>query len=276
MKSIVCLGKKACDIGECFEAYSETPSIKLIDVDIEGDNCFSVPPQKTAEEYEKNTPDLSSFLSDINEEVLFIVSGESAVANCSLRILQQIKYKKISIAYILPQLEFLTAKQVMQEKVIRSVLQEYARSGVFHEMILFNANMVEGLIGETSIKDFDSEYNLTVVRLLRSYFYSNSAEKIIDQSSPPQDVSRIITFGYYDITSDSERCAYDLKFVTDKIYHFFLSEETLDGNIKGLRELKNKIKNKAVDNTRVSYTIKTTSGKTDHCFVIYYSKATQQ
>ena len=88
MRTIICLGTKACDVGELFEEQNE--DIRLIDVDIEGDNCYSITPQKSAEEYEKNTPNLKSFFSGIPEEILFILSGESDVINCSLKVLQQI------------------------------------------------------------------------------------------------------------------------------------------------------------------------------------------
>lgn len=276
MSSIICLGTKACDVGECFEIFSDTQIIKLIDIDIEGDNCYSLKRQKSAEEYEKNTPDLSDFFHDISDDVLFIVSGESDAANCSLKILQQIKHKEIRIIYISPQREFLTAKQIMQERVVRNVLQEYTRSGVFKEVILLDASAVENIMQETSIKDFDNQYNQTIVTLIRSYNSLEDGEKIIDQSSTPNELARILTFGYYDTESDSERSVYGLSLVSDKIYHFFLSEETLEGDSKFLKELKTKIKNKVIDNTRVSYTIRNTNNKTDFCFVVYYSKATQQ
>lgn len=273
MNSIICLGTKACDVGEAHEVLSEPLIIKLIDVNVEGENCFSLQPQQTPEEYEKNTPDLSAFFKDVGDEVLFIVSGECEAANCSLKILQQIKHKKINIVYLIPQLDFLTAKQVMQERVIRSVLQEYTRSGLFQSMILLDSLAIENLMGETTIKDFDAQFSVTILALLRNFRNLKLNEPIINNANKPKEISRIVTLGYYDFTNDIERLAFNLKLTDDKIYHFFLSEQTLGSSAKMLREIKDKIKTKAVDNTKVSFTIN--HGATDFCFVVSYSRAVQ-
>lgn len=274
MRTIICLGPKACDIGEAFENVPNY-QVKLIDKDIEGDNCFSIAKQKAPEEYEKNTPNMSEFLSDISEEILFILSGESEVANCSLKILQQIKDKKINIAYLFPQLEFLTNKQVLQERMIRNVLQEYTRSGIFQNIILLDCTLIENIMGETSIKDFDAQFSLTAMRVLNTFIDAKSTEPEIDKSHTPKDISKIMTFAYYDFLNNIERPVYNMSMVEDKIYHFYFTEETLNGNSKMLREIKYKLKNKAVDNTKVSYTIRGTTAEADFCFVTYHSKVIQ-
>lgn len=276
MKTIICLGTKACDIGEAHEALSEPLKIKLIDVDIEGENCFAIPTQISAEEYEKHTPDLSSFFSDISDQILFIVSGESEAANCSLKILQQIKHKSIDIIYLVPQRDFLITKQILQERVIRNVLQEYTRSGLFNRIILLDSVLVEGIMGETSIKNFDAQFSATVLSLLRHLRNLESLEPLIDSSNKPKENARILTLGYYDYVSDSELPAYNMSMIDDKIYHFFLSEQTLDSNAKMLREIKEKLKNKVIDTTRISFTINSNSAQTDFCFVVSHSKAVQQ
>lgn len=276
MKTIICLGAKACDIGETYEISSDAPYIiKLIDKDIEGENCFSIAPQNSPEEYERNTPDLAKFLSDIGDEVMFFLSGECEVANCALAILQQIKTKKISIVYLVPQLDFLTYTQKIQERVIRNVLQEYTRSGVFENIILLDSTLIESIMGETSIKNFDVQFNLTVKSLLRTHISIKTGEPIIDNSNKPKDASRIMTFAYYNSLNDSENSMYNMLSIDDKVYHFFLTEETLNGDSKVLRSIKDKLKSKVVDNTKVSYTINSTSADADFCFVVYCSKAIQ-
>lgn len=45
MQTVICLGPKACDIGELFEKDSDF-QVKLIDKEIEGDNCFGLVKQK--------------------------------------------------------------------------------------------------------------------------------------------------------------------------------------------------------------------------------------
>ena len=275
MTTIICLGPKACDIGEAHEVLSEPLKIKLIDLDIEGDNCYSISPQKTPEDYENNTPDLSAFLADIDDEILFIVTGECEVASCSLKILQQIKHKEITVVYLVPHKDFLTTRQLMQERVVRNVLQEYARSGLFKNIILLDSQLLESVMPPSSIKNFDSQFNLTVLNLLRTYRNIQNFESLIDHSNKPKDVSRMITFAYYDLESDSERTVYNMEMVDDKIYHFFLTEASLNSDSKMLREIKDKLKNKAVDITKISYTIDSTITEANFCFVVYHSKLIQ-
>ena len=114
MKSVICLGHKACDIGELFE---KSLQVKLIDIDIEGENCYSLAWQKSPEDYEKNVPKLDSFFSDISDDVLFITSSDSDAVSCSLKILEQIKNKNISIVYLRSDRSFLTSRGVMVDRV---------------------------------------------------------------------------------------------------------------------------------------------------------------
>ncbi len=66
--TVIGLGEAGCNLAEKFEG-NERYKVKLIDVDIEGDNCFSLQKQNTPEQYEKTFPDISNFLSDVDEYV---------------------------------------------------------------------------------------------------------------------------------------------------------------------------------------------------------------
>lgn len=276
MKTIICLGPKACDIGELFEEYPNLYYVRLIDKDIEGDNCFSIAPQKTPEEYEKNTPNLGQFFSKITDEVVFITSGAADVANSSLRILQQIKDKKISIVYLTPFSEFLTNKQVMQERLIRGVLQEYTRSGLFEKMIIFDNSLVERVMGPSTIKDYDFLFNNTIKKALENHYALSSGELIIDAANAPKEVSRILSFGYYYLEQDQELALNNLNMIDDKIYHFYLSEQTLNNDVKLLNTIKENLKKKTQENTKVSYTIRKSPTNNNFCFVEAYTKVVQR
>ena len=275
MITVICLGPKACDIGEIFEDSKEY-NVKLIDKEIEGENCFGINPQKTPEEYELNTPNMSEYLSDTSEEVLFITSGEAEVLSCSLKILQQIKDKKISIAYLRPALDFLNFKGQMQDKLVYNVLQQYTRSGIFQKMYLFGDASIEILMADTSINEYDKKYYNLIYNSLTNYIKLNNVECLIDNSNKPSDISRIITFGYYDVNLDIENVFYPIKNCDSKIYNFYINEETLENDKTLHKKIKEKIKNKNIDNTKCSYTIRGTNAEQSFCYVVAYSKFIQE
>ena len=275
MITVICLGSKACDLGEIFEDSKEY-KVKLIDKDIEGENCFALKHQKTPEDYELSTPDMREYLSDTSEEILFITSGETEVLSCSLKILQQIKDKKISIAYLRPTLDFLTFKGQLQDKLVYNVLQEYTRSGIFQKMYLFSDTSIEMLMADTSINEYDEKYYNLIYNSLTNYIKLDNVDCLINNSNKPSDISRIITFGYYDVNSDIENVFYPIKYCDNKIYNFYINEEKLSSDRTLHKKIKEKIKNKNVDNTKCSYTVRGTTAEQSFCYVVAYSKFIQE
>lgn len=275
MQTVICLGAKACDIGEMFE-NNESYQVKLIDEDIEGHNCFSLKKQKNPEDYEKYVPDMSDFFKDINNSILFITSGQSAVLSSSLKILQQIKEKDITIFYLKPNVDFLSRQDLLQDRVAFNVFQEYARSGIFKRTFLISEDNIEQhLLNELSITEI-YEANLKMIYNFIINLNNSQDEPLINHFSEPKDSSRISTFAFYDLNSDIEFPMYDFSMIDDKIYHFFLSEETINKDKKIMREIKEKLKKKLINNTKVSYNINKTTSEKNYCFVVYYSKFIQQ
>ena len=75
-------------------------------------------------------------------------------SSASLRILEQIKSKNVTLIYIRPELDLLEDTKRQQEKVVFSVLQEYTRSGLFDMIYLVDNSSVDVLVEDASIKDY--------------------------------------------------------------------------------------------------------------------------
>ena len=216
MKSVICLGHKACAIGELFE---KSLQVKLIDIDIEGENCFSLTRQKTPEDYEKNVPLMDSFFNDISDNVLFITSSDSDAVSCSLKILEQIKHKNISIVYLRSDRSFLTSRGVMVDRVAFNVLQEYTRSGLFKNMFLIDETQMDAFVSESAIEQYYETY-LKFVRDMILNYLSTQSDAIIDNNVSPTEVERISTFAVYNLSEDSETALYNMNLINTKNYHF--------------------------------------------------------
>lgn len=92
----------------------------------------------------------SSFLNAVktstDDEVLFVCVGSSEITGCALKVLEEIKDKKITVLYIRPDLTFLNEKAKIQERIVYNIFQEYARSGLFEKIFLFDNLVLEKVI----------------------------------------------------------------------------------------------------------------------------------
>lgn len=275
MYTVIGLGHSGCDLAELFEANKEY-NVKLIDSNIEGENCFSLPLQKSSEEYEKNVPDLSTFFKDISDKIIFILDGSEKIAGSSLQILKQIKDKKITVIYLRSDIKLMSEVEKMQDRVAFNVLQEYARSGLLGDIILININLIENLLGDVSIIDYTKNINKVIYNAVTGLRFLEKDDAIIESYTPPKDVSRIITFGVYDIQNNVEKLFYEMNFIDDKCYYFGINENDLKNNSKLFRLIKERMREKVLDNTKISYRIHHTGYEQSFCYVAAWSKRIQE
>lgn len=275
MYTVIGLGSAGCNIAELFE-NDENYKVKLIDKDIEGENCFSLKAQKTPEEYEKNVPDMSDFLKDVGEKVIFILAGSGKVSGAALRILQQIKHKEINIFYIRPDTELLGTIGKLQDRLTFNVLQQYARSGIFKCIYLVSNPLIENILGDIPIISYNEALNKVIYNSLNSILKFNENHAIIDNFSNPKEISRIMTIGVYDIESKVEKLFYPLELIDDKCYEFAINENDLKSNGKLFKIIKESMREKLLDKLKISYRIHSTLHEQNYCYVVAYSRKVQE
>jgi len=272
MQTVICLGPKACDVGEMFEKNDKYLT-KLIDKDIEGDNCFSLKKQKTPEDYEKNCPDLTAFFSNVTNDILFITSGDCDVLSAALSILKFLKNKNINLLYLKPTKNF---NINLVDKVAFNVFQEYARSGVFSKIFLLDELQLEEFLGDVPISEWYDNYLSLIYNTYISIHSLNKKNPIINNYFPPSDVSRIASFGFYDLENDTEKMFFNLKYIDDKCYNFIINKDALKNDNKLFKVIKENMKNKVVDNIKVSYTIQSSSNEKNYCYLVAHTKFIQE
>lgn len=274
MYTIIGLGAAGCNIAEMFE--NEGYKVKLIDVDIEGDNCFSLQKQKLPEDYEKHVPNLSDFFKDVTDKVILVVGGSGKISGSSLKILQQLKHKEINVLYIRPDVQLLGTVGKLQDKLTFNVFQEYARSGMFKNTFIISNPVIESIVGDMPITQYNEVLNRVIYNCLSSYLNLETQQTIIDNSSQPKDSSRIVTFGVYDLENNNEKMLYPFNFVDDKCYNFYINENELKTNGKLFRLIKERMREKVLDNLKISYRIYSTAQEQNYCYVTVYSKNIQE
>jgi len=233
--------------------------------------------QANLEDYETSTPDLEKFFSSMDEYVQVFLCGSARTANATLAILQQLKDKKIDIFYIEPDVDLLSGVTKLQERAIFSVLQQYARSGLFNSFTIFSNPILEESIGSVPIKKYFETINKTI-------YYCVHYKNLFDHTSPiignlvaSPGIQRIRSLGRIDPQTLQENWYFDLDSSRDVCYYICISTEKLekDGDLHKniIGHLKNKPRN-AFKN--VSYAIYESPFETDFGFCVAHTNVIQQ
>jgi hypothetical protein len=240
METIIGLGSAGCRIADKFTSYPQYEVYK-IDSKIKGENTFSLGTFQTPEEYEKNVPDMCEFLKNISGDVLFIVSGGGKVSGALLQIMKQLKNCAIHVAYIKPDNNSLTKNNMLHEKVVFNVVQEYARSGLFKRVFLFDNALIENLIGDVPIMEYNDRLNDIIVTAIHYLNVFVNTEPVLNNYDPPKETQRICTLGILDLENNIENPFFSLDFVGNKCYYFSVPEQTLKTDGKLFKTIKEKI-----------------------------------
>ncbi len=266
--NVIGLGNAGCNIADSFAQYPQYKIFK-INVDMEGKDCYNIPILETAEEYESyDYPKIRSFFKGVEGETLFIIGGSGKISCGSLKILENIKRLPVSILYIQPDLDMLDDTQKSQEKLVRNVIQEYARSGIFEKVCLISNNSLDKILGGAPVIGyFDALNELLVPSLHMVNFFSKN--KAVSGAIPKaKNTHRIYTVGIFDTQKNEEKMFFPLDNSRNKCYIYGVSEEKLKTDKKLMNKIKKQIESKKEENLDISYAIYPTDYEYDVGYVV--------
>ena len=157
---VIGLGKAGSNIAK---GFSKFPQYETYSIDTVKEADITIKKRKNHEDYDENFPNLKRKLKFSNQEVYVVVAGSGQISGGILRLLQQIQNNKITVVYIQPDLALASEVQQTQEKIVRNVLQEYARSGLVDAIWLVDNTCLERSIGEISIIGYYDTLNQAIV-----------------------------------------------------------------------------------------------------------------
>ena len=275
MISIIGLGDCGCNIAEKFSTHSQ---YKIYFINTKGQYTGHKmqlwPEHSSPEEYEENCPDMSDFFEDIDEEVWLIVGGSGYISATSLRLLSYIKDRKISVLYIKPDTEFLSKTNKLIENSVFHILQEYARSGVFEKIFLFENSSLEKIIGNLTITNFYGKINDYIVPTIHMINVFDNTEPIMTSFSELSQTSRICTLGAVDLNAGEEKMFFPLDSAKEKRYYFGVNKKSLETDKSLLGEIKNHIRSVPED-IRSSFSIYSTDYEENFAYVLCYTSEIQ-
>lgn len=271
MTNVIGLGNTGCNIAELLEEAGY--NVKLIDEGIEGENnCFALSKEERPEDYEKNCPDVTEFLSDLQGKTYFILSGAGLVSGAALKILEKVKHLPIEIVYILPDIEELPYHRLLQTRLTFGVLQEYTRSGVFRKMYIYSNTMIDDCLQSVPFGLYWKSINKIISDSLIAIDYYDSTEPLYGRLDNVADPARIAAVGLYNLEDGSEESYFDLEGTRQKVYNFSYNEQVLNSDARLLKTIKEKLKNKE---EKPSYRIYSTKSPDSYCYTVGYTNQIQ-
>jgi hypothetical protein len=280
METIVGIGSAGCNIANQFAQYSQY-NIYKIDVGLKYDSfSYNVDEYDTHEEHEKQTPDFQNFFSAINSKVLIITSGAGNISGIALKTIEQlviqVKPENVDVLYIRPDIEDLNGSIKLQEKLVYNVLQQYARSGMFNNLILVDNPSLEKIVGDVPIRVYFEKLNEVLVSTLHLINIFDHSDAEINSFFKKSDSSRISTLGIYDIEEDEEKLFFPLNKRVERHYYYAINDEALDSDGTLIQNIKRKMREINNLGQRATYAVYPTKYSNNFVYIITFSQNIQK
>ena len=285
METIIGLGQAGCNIADEFAKYQEYEVYK-IDVGLDAyeetpygdfpkEGLFNMPAQSSPEDYESFCPNMKNFFKDIKGEILFVFGGSGDISGACLRVLEHLRGRDINILYIRPDTDLLPERRRLQERVTFNVLQEYARSAVFKRIFLIDNLALEKHIGDVPLIGYHNKLNEMIVSTIHMINVYNHIESVTDTFSDPYETARISTIGLLDVESGEDKKFFSLDNEREVRYYYAINRDKLRSDGALFKKIKQQVKEKASENTKISYGIFATKYEQDFAYTLSYSSSIQ-
>ena len=146
--NVIGVGGAGCNVAKQFTKYPQY-TVHYIDHKGYGKGSLKLKKYDHPEKYEEHAPDFTTFLEHLDgDDVILITCGASIVSSVMLRLLEKMQNKNVTVHYIKPDDAMLSKIKKLNEKVVRNVLQHFARSGKFDRVFLWDNQEVENVVGD--------------------------------------------------------------------------------------------------------------------------------
>ena len=101
------------------------------------------------------------------------------------------------------------------------------------------------------------------------------SDSVMDNISPPHQISRIVSYGLVDFESGEEKMFFNLANVREKVYYYAINEEKLREQGGLHKKVIAQVKANA-ENTKTTYGIYPTQYEQDYVYCVAYSSIVQE
>ena len=217
------LGEAGKNIAKLFKPHTKTYKILIFD---EGQG---LDPQSNVEGYDEHPVKITSRGLKSHSNGILFVCGSGKVAGASLRVLEALQAHKMTVVYLVPDLEFASREEKLRHQAHFGVLQEYARSGKLNELILLSNKSLLEQIGAGPIRKYYEKVNHYIYSTFQNINYCENVDQDFGKIHEPKEISRISTIGYNSLEGE-EVLLFPLDNITESCYYINVDEEDLDND----------------------------------------------
>ena len=163
-----------------------------------------------------------------------------------------------------------------QEKVIFSVLQEYARSGLFEKIYLTSNEKMDTLIEDASIKEYYPTMNKMIASVFHMMMVFDHQDAVVSNFSETNEARRVCTLGILNMENGTETRFFPFEDVMDTKLYYGISKDTLSNDRNLQRNIIKLIKDKNEELCKYSYGVYETQYDWDFCYTKYFSSKVQE
>ena len=135
-------------------------------------------------------------------------------------------------------------------------------------------NLLSFLEDISIAKYYDSLNDIIVSTMHMINVFDNSTP-MINTTQKPLDVNRIATIGVMNFETGEENLFYPLDLVREKTYYYAINRNKLETDGTLIKKIKNQVKSKITEHTRVSYAVYPTDYEDDYVFCKAYTSKVQ-
>ena len=216
--NVIGVGGAGCKIAKQFTQYPQY-TVHYIDHRDHGEGSLVLKKHDHPEKYEENAPDFTSFLQHLSEDdVIMIICGASFVSSVALRLLEKMQDKNVTVHYIRPDVTMLSKVKKLNEKVIRNVLQHFARSGKFDRIFLWDNQKTEDILGDVPVIGFWDTINQLISSSIHMLNIFRNTEPVMGELETPSSTCRITSVGIKYLETNEEKMFFPLDNVRESCY----------------------------------------------------------
>lgn len=262
--NIIGLGKAGSAIAEMFKQYKQYNVIQIDTSETYKDQVV-IESMGSSEMYDSSPISISI---NNNDEIMIFVCGSGKISGATLRVLENFKDRAITLHYIFPKVDLLDKKAKLRNRAHCSILQEFARSGVFKKMYIYHNENLKDIVGNTSIIDFYNKINELVFNSVHMLNFFSNSNSVFETFQDDLNTCRIATISSVDISSGTEKDFFYLKNVNQIKYFFGVNRLRIEEDEELLSKIENLSTSNAHDECIASYGIYETSYEYDFCLAI--------